>query len=35
MDEHLNLVAEPLATLPASRLRPSPEALAKIMEQFK
>ena len=35
MDEQLNLVAEPLATLPASRVRPPPEVLAKIMEQFK
>jgi 2-oxoglutarate ferredoxin oxidoreductase subunit beta len=35
MDEQLNMVSEPLATLPASRVRPGPEALAKIMEQFK
>ncbi len=35
MDEQLNLVDEPLATLPASRIRPGPEALAKVMDTFK
>jgi 2-oxoglutarate ferredoxin oxidoreductase subunit beta len=35
LDEQLNMVAEPLATLPASRIRPPLEALAKIMETFK
>jgi 2-oxoglutarate ferredoxin oxidoreductase subunit beta len=29
------LVDEPLATLPASKLRPSPESLAKVMERFR
>jgi 2-oxoglutarate/2-oxoacid ferredoxin oxidoreductase subunit beta len=35
MDEQLNMVDEPLATLPESRTRPGAEALAKIMEQYK
>jgi 2-oxoglutarate ferredoxin oxidoreductase subunit beta len=35
MDEQLNLIPEPLATLPESRVRPPPEALAKIMDRFK
>jgi 2-oxoglutarate ferredoxin oxidoreductase subunit beta len=35
MDAQMNLVDEPLATLPASKLRPSPEALAKVMERFR
>ncbi len=30
-----NMVDEPLATLPQSRLRPSPEVLAQIMESYK
>jgi 2-oxoglutarate/2-oxoacid ferredoxin oxidoreductase subunit beta len=35
MVEQMNLVPEPLATLPPSRLRPPNEALAKVMERFK
>jgi 2-oxoglutarate ferredoxin oxidoreductase subunit beta len=35
MAEQLNLMDEPLATLPASKLRPAPEALAKVMERFR
>ena len=35
MSDQMSLVAEPLATLPASKLRPSAEALAKVMEQFR
>jgi len=35
MAEQMNIVAEPLATLPASKLRPPPEALAKLMERFR
>jgi 2-oxoglutarate ferredoxin oxidoreductase subunit beta len=35
LDEQLKLVDEPLATLPESRTRPGPEALAKIMERHK
>jgi 2-oxoglutarate ferredoxin oxidoreductase subunit beta len=35
LDQQLNLVDQPLATLPASKLRPGPEALSKIMETFK
>jgi 2-oxoglutarate/2-oxoacid ferredoxin oxidoreductase subunit beta len=31
----LNLVDEPLATLPLSRVRPGPEALAEVMEALK
>jgi 2-oxoglutarate ferredoxin oxidoreductase subunit beta len=34
-DEALNLVDEPLATLPASRIRPSDATLAAIMDEFK
>lgn len=33
-DEHMNLIAEPLATLPESRVRPSNEAFAEIMKSF-
>ena len=35
MDEQMNLVPEPLATLPQERTRPSAEVLAQIMEQYK
>jgi 2-oxoglutarate ferredoxin oxidoreductase subunit beta len=35
MVERRNLVDEPLATLPQSKVRPSPEILAQIMESFK
>ncbi len=35
MAEQLDLGSEPLATLPAEKLRPSPTALAEIMETFK
>ena len=35
MDEQMNLVPEPLATLPESRLRPPPSVLASILEQYK
>jgi 2-oxoglutarate ferredoxin oxidoreductase subunit beta len=35
MSDQMSLIAEPLATLPASKLRPSAEALAKVMEQFR
>jgi 2-oxoglutarate ferredoxin oxidoreductase subunit beta len=34
MDRQMNLVDEPLATLPESRIRPPPSALAKAMEPF-
>ncbi len=34
MDEQLNLCAEPLATLPESRTRPSADVLAQIMKRF-
>ena len=34
MDEQLGVVSEPLATLPASKLRPSDEMLAKIMQRY-
>jgi 2-oxoglutarate ferredoxin oxidoreductase subunit beta len=34
-DEQMNLVDEPLAMLPAERLRPAPETLAGVMERFK
>jgi 2-oxoglutarate ferredoxin oxidoreductase subunit beta len=33
--ERLNLVNEPLATLPQSRLRPGPEALEMVMEELR
>ena len=33
--DHLNMAAEPLATLPESRVRPSREALEQIMEEFR
>jgi 2-oxoglutarate ferredoxin oxidoreductase subunit beta len=33
-DQHMGLVAEPLATLPAERTRPSDEVLARVMERF-
>ena len=35
MIDQMTLCDEPLATLPASKLRPSPEALAKVMERFR
>jgi 2-oxoglutarate ferredoxin oxidoreductase subunit beta len=35
LDDHLNLVDEPLATLPESRIRPSREVFDAIMETFK
>ena len=35
MDEQMNLCSEPLATLPESRVRPSAQVLAKIMDQYK
>ncbi len=35
MVEQKNLVDEPLATLPQSRVRPSPEVLAQVMESLK
>jgi 2-oxoglutarate ferredoxin oxidoreductase subunit beta len=35
MADQLSLVDEPLATLPAFRLRPPPEALAKVMDRFR
>jgi 2-oxoglutarate ferredoxin oxidoreductase subunit beta len=35
MDEQMNLVPEPLATLPESRIRPPPSVLAEILEQFR
>ncbi|MDP9000725.1 MAG: thiamine pyrophosphate-dependent enzyme [Myxococcota bacterium] len=35
MSEQMNLVAEPLATLPDAKLRPSPEALARVLERFR
>jgi len=35
MDQQMNLVPEPLATLPEARLRPSPKVLAEILEQYK
>jgi 2-oxoglutarate ferredoxin oxidoreductase subunit beta len=35
MDEQMNLVPEPLATLPAERVRPPASALREIMETFK
>jgi hypothetical protein len=35
MTAHMNLVDEPLSTLPASRIRPSDEALAKVMDRFR
>lgn len=35
LDEQLGLVDEPLATLPASRTRPPPSVLAKVMESLK
>jgi 2-oxoglutarate ferredoxin oxidoreductase subunit beta len=35
MSDQMSLVTEPLATLPASKLRPSPEALGKVMERFR
>jgi len=35
MDEQMNLVPEALATLPASRIRPSPQVLAEILEHYK
>ncbi len=35
MDEQMNLVEEPLATLPESRIRPPASALAEILEQFR
>jgi 2-oxoglutarate/2-oxoacid ferredoxin oxidoreductase subunit beta len=34
-EEQMNLVPEPLATLPASRTRPSPSALAELMELYR
>ncbi|MBI3737108.1 2-oxoacid:ferredoxin oxidoreductase subunit beta, partial [Candidatus Sumerlaeota bacterium] len=34
-DQQLNMIDEPLATLPASRLRPSESVLAEVMERFK
>ncbi len=34
MDEQLNLIPEPLATLPESRVRPPPSALAELMELY-
>jgi 2-oxoglutarate ferredoxin oxidoreductase subunit beta len=33
--EVLNLVDEPLASLPLDRIRPSPEALEEIMESLR
>ena len=33
--DRLNLVDEPLTTLPESRVRPSVEALARVMEEFR
>jgi len=35
MAEQMTFVDEPLATLPASKLRPPPEVLAKVMERFR
>ncbi|MBI5094793.1 MAG: 2-oxoacid:ferredoxin oxidoreductase subunit beta [Candidatus Hydrogenedentes bacterium] len=35
LDQQMNLVDEPLATLPESRVRPSRETLAEIMESFQ
>jgi 2-oxoglutarate/2-oxoacid ferredoxin oxidoreductase subunit beta len=35
MDEQLNLVPEPLATLPSAKLRPTDAALASIMDQYR
>ncbi len=35
LDDHLNLVDEPLATLPESRIRPSAKTFEKIMDSFK
>ncbi len=34
-DEQMNLVPEPLATLPASRTRPPPTALAELMDLYR
>jgi hypothetical protein len=31
----LNVTEEPLATLPASRLRPGPEVLEQVMEELR
>lgn len=35
LDEQIQMIEEPLATLPESRLRPSDESFAAIMETFK
>jgi 2-oxoglutarate ferredoxin oxidoreductase subunit beta len=35
MSEQMNLVTEPLATLAQAKLRPPPEALAKVMDRFR
>jgi 2-oxoglutarate ferredoxin oxidoreductase subunit beta len=35
MADQMNIVPEPLATLPAERIRPPAEALAKIMERYR
>src|SRR5439155_13566754 len=35
MDEQMNLVDEPLATLPSSRLRPSKQALDQVMTRHR
>jgi 2-oxoglutarate ferredoxin oxidoreductase subunit beta len=35
MSEQMNLVVEPLATLPESKLRPGADALAKVMARFR
>ncbi len=34
-DQQMNLIAEPLATMASSRLRPSDQALGEIMERYK
>ena len=33
--DRLNLIDQPLTTLPESRVRPGPEALAQVMEEFR
>ena len=35
LDEQLNLVPEPLATLPEARIRPPASALGAILERFR
>jgi 2-oxoglutarate/2-oxoacid ferredoxin oxidoreductase subunit beta len=35
MDHQMEMIPEPLATLPASRTRPSDAALAQVMDQFR